>query len=78
MCLSRRVLGSKAQLVYLKEERGSVVWALKCIQPCGGKEGLTRSAFPVEMTENEKAAEYDKNVEYGDKHRGHGLSLIIL
>jgi hypothetical protein len=30
------------------------------------------------MTENEKAAEYDKNVEYGDEDRGHGLSPIIL
>jgi hypothetical protein len=39
---------------------------------------LTCGALPVEMTENEKAAEYDKNVEYGDEHRGHGLWPIIL
>ena len=49
--------------------------AYSCVQE---RVRLTCGALPVEMTENEKATEYDKNVEYGNKHRGHGLSPIIL
>ena len=45
---------------------------------CRERERLTCGALPVEMTENEKAAEYDKNVEYGDEDGGHGLSPIVL
>ena len=38
-----------------------------------GREERTCVALPVELTENEKATEYDEDVEYGNKHGGHGL-----
>jgi hypothetical protein len=39
---------------------------------------LTCAALPVEVAENEKAAEYDENVEDRDEHGCHGLSPIML
>jgi len=48
--------------------------AYSCVQE---RKWLTCGALPVEVTEDEKAAEYDKNVENGDEHRGHACDLLF-
>jgi hypothetical protein len=38
------------------------------IATCWKGSGLTCAALPVETTEDEKASEYEEDIEYGDKH----------